>query len=92
MKQYIGLAVGLAMTSGIAMAASDTPTFNSLDANQDGYVSKSEAKKDKEVVSNWKAIDVNKDGKIDHAEFSAFETTKMPMRGSQPASGADKYK
>lgn len=42
-----------------------------LDANQDGWLSSDEAKKDNSVLSNWKKMDRDNDGRISHAEFNA---------------------
>jgi len=48
-------------------------SMKKLDSNHDGVISKQEAADNKKLVINWETIDSNKDGKIDHAEFSAFE-------------------
>jgi hypothetical protein len=92
MKKYgIGLTAALILSAGSAFAGSPTgpATFQSLDKNHDGAVSKSEAKSDPTVAKNWKQIDINKDGRIDSAEFSAFEahqpSTSQHMGESQPA-------
>lgn len=48
-------------------------TFEDLDSNTDGYISQKEAKARKDLSDNWKSADKNADGKLDSAEFIAFE-------------------
>jgi hypothetical protein len=45
--------------------------FVRLDSNKDGWLSADEAKVDKSVLSDWKKIDVDKNGKVTRAEFDA---------------------
>ena len=47
--------------------------FTMLDANGDSYISMEEADKNAMLKDSWDAVDVNKDGKVEKAEFSAFE-------------------
>lgn len=49
-------------------------TFEQLDANSDGYISQKEAKARKDLSENWKIADKNADGKLDSAEFIAYES------------------
>jgi len=49
-------------------------TFDQLDDDDDGYLSKSEASVREDLKSNWIRIDKDKDKKLDVAEFSAFES------------------
>lgn len=47
-----------------------TPTFQDLDANQDGYVTKDEAKKSVETMAaSWQRLDSNFDNRISFEEF-----------------------
>lgn len=48
--------------------------FYSLDQDADGYLSQQEA--DEELRAQWSEVDRDADGKVDEAEFSAFETTR----------------
>ncbi len=57
--------------------AAETSGFGSLDANQDGYVSKDEATVDQGISENWERVDTNGDNRLDQSEFSAFEPTGM---------------
>ena len=47
--------------------------FGTLDVNRDGYLSKDEAAGAPRLVDNWQSADTNNDGRLDRAEFSAFE-------------------
>ena len=60
---------------------SEQKSFQELDTNHDGYISKNEAKADHKLMKDWKSADANKDGKLEESEFSAFETRNM---GSTP--------
>jgi Ca2+-binding EF-hand superfamily protein len=57
----------------------EQPSFSQLDADQDGYISKEEAKAFDELAFHFKQLDQNKDGKLDSSEFGAFKA--MQMRG-----------
>lgn len=69
---YTMMAVALSST---AWAGSN---FQTLDTNQDGYISPSEAADDAELSSQWSRIDANNDGRVDQAEFSALEIKDEP--------------
>jgi hypothetical protein len=45
--------------------------FGQLDADKDGFVTQSEAKKSAEVSANFKALDADADGKISAQEMGA---------------------
>ena len=46
-----------------------------LDADRDGTISEAEADGNSRLKESWKTMDSNQDGRIDRAEFSAFETS-----------------
>lgn len=48
--------------------------FYTLDRDSDGYVSKQEA--DESLRAEWDKADRDSNGKLDEAEFSAFEATR----------------
>ena len=73
MKKHLLAALTLITVSGFAWAGADTATFQKLDANHDGQISRDEAKQSPEVNKNFNQADANKDGKLDAAEFSALE-------------------
>lgn len=56
--------------------------FGSLDVNRDGYLSKDEAAEAPRLIDNWQSADANDDGRLDRAEFSAFEP-KMEEQSGQ---------
>ncbi|MEJ2299423.1 MAG: hypothetical protein P8X94_13175 [Woeseiaceae bacterium] len=88
-KHCVGLAAVVVLASGSALAAGATgsTSFQSLDLDHNGYVSQDEAKTAPELSTNWEAVDVNKDGQIDAAEFSAFEESQ-PANQQSPSDSA----
>ncbi|MBT2970285.1 MAG: hypothetical protein B6D72_14055 [gamma proteobacterium symbiont of Ctena orbiculata] len=61
----------VAAVSGTATAGEDA--FMKLDRNADGFISAEESIVDKMLYEGWASVDANNDGRIDAAEFSAFE-------------------
>ena len=59
--------------------------FNKLDADADGYITAEEAAAHEGLQAGWTDTDVNADGKVDAAEFSAFE-----MKGAEEQEPAGK--
>ncbi len=70
----VTIAAAGAFASGVI---ADQAAFTKLDANSDSYISMEEADKDAMLKENWDNVDINKDGMVEQAEFSAFEE-KMP--------------
>jgi len=64
-------------TSTIAGEASER--FTQLDANGDGAISLEEAAGDPKIANDWATIDANQDGRVESAEFSAYEE-KAPSK------------
>lgn len=62
-----------AQTALAADAAKVDPDFAKLDANSNGKVSLKEAAKDKSLSAAFDAVDANKDGNVDGAEFAAYK-------------------
>jgi len=64
---------------------SDTPVlsteFARLDTDGDGYISRTEALKDPEVLRTFRRADANKDGRLDPQEFG---TSQMLSRAERP--------
>jgi Ca2+-binding EF-hand superfamily protein len=58
-----------------ALSAEEVKTFEQLDADSDGYISKEEAKADTSINRNWTKADKDKNGRLDTSEFSAFEAS-----------------
>jgi hypothetical protein len=71
MNKKVLLAAFVCSVSSAVFAGS--ATYNALDENQDGVVSPKEAEAIPSLSAQWEKVDVNKDGKIDAAEFSSFE-------------------
>ena len=53
--------------------AGESAYFTQLDANRDGSLSMEEASVDPVLQSSWSDADANQDGRLERAEFSAFE-------------------
>lgn len=64
-------------------------TFDSLDKDRDGSVTKKEAASNKDLTKKWDTLDANKDGKLDQGEFAQFEAGAS---GSMGSSGSDSSK
>ena len=69
----IVFASALALVSGTA-SAEYPMTFETLDNDGNGYISKSEATTREDLTENWQRIDQNTDDQLDISEFSAFES------------------
>jgi hypothetical protein len=63
--------------------------FRQLDANGDGWLSKSEAAKRREVAANFERADANRDGRLSLAEFEsiALNRSDQPGRYRNPDRG-----
>ena len=75
----------------VLMAAEVPKTFDELDDDQDGYISKSEAKEQTELSKAWKGADKDSDERLDIAEFSAYygkERFTPPEGMEEPEIGA----
>ena len=72
MRKALISAFVMALASAGAFAAEDTgKLFVQLDADKDGFVSKAEAEKHKDLSATFAKADANADGKLDPNEFSA---------------------
>lgn len=56
-----------------SFAGDASERFSQLDADGDGAISLEEATVDPNVADAWGSIDANQDGKLESAEFSAYE-------------------
>ncbi len=75
MRKELLFATLAVVVSGAVYA--DT-TFNQLDADKDGAISKAEAASAPALNDLWDTYDSNEDGKLDEAEFSRFEVAVPP--------------
>lgn len=71
MNKTMLLALGLALTWQLASAGDST--FEALDRNADGLITTEEAQADADVVDAFGDLDVNGDGFLTLAEYSAIE-------------------
>lgn len=62
------------MLSTAAFAAGETnvPTFEFLDADQNGFITSEEAASCESLITDFATVDANQDGKLDQAEYAAF--------------------
>jgi len=68
---------------------SDTSGFAKMDKNKDGYISKAEAKRHKELSANYGKWDMNNDGRINRAEYLAAMAKHDAGRAVDKVTGAD---
>ena len=64
-------------------AAEGQDAFAALDADKDGYISAEEGKSHETLTEKWVNTDVNQDGMIDRAEFSALEIKETTMEAPE---------
>ncbi|HHI94406.1 MAG TPA: EF-hand domain-containing protein [Gammaproteobacteria bacterium] len=57
-------------------------TFDQIDTDQDGAISKAEAASVPALTDLWDTYDSNTDGKLDEAEFARFEIA-VPKAGTK---------
>jgi len=71
MKRLTLFAAAFAFAAGSAFAADDKkdPNFNAMDKDNDGYLTRAEAKGNLDLVKKWKEADRNSDGKVSRAEY-----------------------
>jgi hypothetical protein len=62
--------------------AGESTAFTQLDADGDGMISSEEAAADPALLEDWATADVNGDGQLERAEFSALEQ-KSKMTGDE---------
>lgn len=76
MRKALIPAFVIALASAGAIAAEDAgKLFVQLDTDKDGFVSKAEAEKHKDLSAAFAKADANADGKLDPNEFSAALAT-----------------
>lgn len=82
---------GDASVSGSATASvsGDMETFNRLDKNRDGMLSKAEARKDKALSKKFKDADSDNDGKISQSEYQTIAGGSAGAGVSGSSSGSD---
>jgi len=61
--------------------AGETDHFAQLDADGNGMISSEEAAADPQLIEDWVTADVNQDGQLERAEFSALEEKSKAEMG-----------
>ncbi len=80
---------GIALATPAAMAAEVSPTmsvdakFRALDANQDGFVTKSEMKRYRQYDKAFDEADLNHDGKLSPDEFVKAESVYQRLQAAE---------
>ena len=72
-KQLVIIGGFAASFAAASVASAEGSGFAALDADGDNYISMEEADSNDMLKNSWDAVDKNKDGKLEKAEFSAFE-------------------
>lgn len=65
------------VTGGAQPGGGARLSFEQLDLDQDGNITKEEAQSAPELSQNWQQYDTNQDGQLDQSEFSAFESRQQ---------------
>ena len=82
MKKIVPAILAGAFLTGAAFAA-DSSNYDTLDQNHDGVISEQEAASSPALKEAWSKVDANMDGKVDQAEFSAFELAEPAPQKSE---------
>jgi hypothetical protein len=84
MKKFIlKQMVAIFAVGGVCAATAAEDAFMKLDRNADGFISAEESIVNNDLYEGWSSADANNDGKIDSAEFSAFEVNSENKEGKE---------
>ena len=78
-NKYVAFSAAALFTGALVQPVSAEEAmsgFKALDTDSNGVISTEEAATHEELSANWTSLDVNLDGQLDEAEFSAMETPK----------------
>ena len=64
-----------------SMERSTSTSFNDMDKDRDGYLTKREAANSSHLVQQWEQADRDANQQIDRSEFSAFESKAQKGSG-----------
>lgn len=77
MKMFYVLIISFLIFPLVALAGDTLPqsaTFEEIDADSDGYITKAEALRRDDLAKKWLKIDVDENDKITIKEFTAYES------------------
>ena len=77
---FVSTFVASSALAATAMAG-ETDRFTKLDADGNGVISSEEAAADPNLSKDWNTADVNQDGQLERAEFSALEEKSKAATG-----------
>jgi len=85
---FLASAMALAVSGAYAAekqakAKDPEPGFNVLDKDNDGYVTRAEAARDKGLMQKFKEADGNNDGKLSRAEYLMVKGKKDVSRATE---------
>lgn len=85
-----GLAAFALLACGSLQAAVEMDSFQTLDADANGYISAGEATSNQALSTQWTTLDKDSNNQLDKAEFSAFEidTESAPASDNMMHDGA----
>lgn len=69
---FVAAAIVLPMTLYAAETTTSESLFKSLDKDNNGMITQTEAKRHKRISSEWGQIDKNKDGNISLSELTSY--------------------
>jgi hypothetical protein len=80
---------GMSGSAGMSGTASwNAQTFNKLDTNHDGVLSREEAQADPSVRDAWSRLDAKSSGRVSKADFEKFRGTQSGTTGTTTGSSA----
>ncbi len=77
------LSLAQASQPGAADTTADIASFDELDADSSGYISREEAQTSDPLINNWQSADKDANDQIDQSEFSAFEDQQKSQGAAQ---------
>ncbi|WP_455203202.1 EF-hand domain-containing protein [Kaarinaea lacus] len=85
----ISLAVAVLYSMALYAGTDENMSFSTLDSNNDGYISITEAEGQLGMLRKWVDIDKDVDGQLGVSEFSAFEQSELPAKTYVPPVNPD---
>ena len=77
MRKTVATAIAATFSFGLAgLATADEITFQSLDDDNDGFISRDEIPSDHELARHFMTHDTDGDGRLSMAEFEAYKSSR----------------